>query len=234
MQTIHLASALPTSATPPAAPEIDGYTQPGASPNTDPIASNAVLRIAITGGGDDVEYHGVPHHLPEQHDPRAVDLQRLAQGLDGRPERPQQPRRGQLHRHRPGGHLRLVELRRPADGGILIDGGAHDNRIGEETLAGRNVISGNQRSGVHIYAENTRANIVRNNIVGLSPDGTRRVRNRTHGVDVDQGATLNIIGGTGTLQRNVISGNGVDGVEVVHHTDDRRQPGRRQLHRHRT
>ena len=104
----------------------------------------------------------------------------------------------------------------PADA-ILIDPGAHDNRIGEETLAGRNVISGNQRSGVHIYAENARANIVRNNIIGLSPDGTRRVLNRTHGIDVDQGASLNIVGGTGALQRNVLSGNSVDGIEIVHH-----------------
>ena len=37
-------------------------------------------------------------------------------------------------------------------------------------------------------------------------------------MDVDQGATLNIIGGTGTLQRNVMSGNGADGIEIVHHT----------------
>ena len=101
---------------------------------------------------------------------------------------------------------------------ILIDSGARDNRIGEETLAGRNVLSGNQRSAVHVYSENTRNNIIRNNIVGLSPDGTRRLTNRTHGVDIDQGATLNIVGGTGALQRNVLSGNSVDGVEVPHLT----------------
>ncbi|HYH91999.1 MAG TPA: hypothetical protein VD763_02480, partial [Candidatus Saccharimonadales bacterium] len=37
---------------------IDGYTQPGSSVNTDPLASNAVIRIAITGPGDDVEVPG--------------------------------------------------------------------------------------------------------------------------------------------------------------------------------
>ena len=34
---------------------IDGYTQPGASANTDPLASNAAIRIEISGVGDDVE-----------------------------------------------------------------------------------------------------------------------------------------------------------------------------------
>ena len=55
--------------------EIDGYTQPGASPNMDPIASNAVLRIAVTGGGDDVEYQASASRR-QQHDPGVLDLQR--------------------------------------------------------------------------------------------------------------------------------------------------------------
>ena len=59
VQTIHLLSALPDLSDASGGTEIDGYTQPGASPNTDPIASNAVLRIAITGGGDDVEYQAI-------------------------------------------------------------------------------------------------------------------------------------------------------------------------------
>ena len=121
-----------------------------------------------------------------------------------------------------------------AGGGILIDNGAHDNIIGEATLAGRNVISGNQRSGIQITQPGTARNIVRNNIIGLSPDGTRDLGNRTHGIDNDQGPNDSIIGGTGPLQRNVISGNDVDGVEIVHDSPDGRQPGHRQLHRHRS
>ena len=39
---------------------IDGYTQPGSSPNTDPIATNAVILIELDGsaapGGDGIQF----------------------------------------------------------------------------------------------------------------------------------------------------------------------------------
>ena len=47
---IQLASALP-SMFDPAGTVIDGYTQAGASPNTDPVVSNAVIQVEVRGGG---------------------------------------------------------------------------------------------------------------------------------------------------------------------------------------
>ena len=52
--------------------------------------------------------------------------------------------------------------------GVEFSAGANSNHIGEETLAGRNVISGNARHGIACYRA---SNIVYNNIVGLSPLG---------------------------------------------------------------
>ena len=61
----------PTSATPSGGIEIDGYTQPGASPNTDPLASNAVLRDRHHGRRT-TRRVSRPFRItsPEQHDPR--------------------------------------------------------------------------------------------------------------------------------------------------------------------
>ena len=48
--------------------------------------------------------------------------------------------------------------------------------------------------------------------------GTNRLRNQRMGVDINFGASQNLIGGTGPGERNVISGNVAGGVEVSHTT----------------
>ena len=66
-------------------------------------------------------------------------------------------------------------IRRAPGRRLLMEAGPR-NRIGDETLAGRNVISGNSPHGVTRTTRRERMNnIVRNNIIGLSPDGTRRL-----------------------------------------------------------
>ncbi len=111
VQTIALASALPDLSDSSGGTEIDGYTQPGSSPNTDPIASNAVLRIAITGGGDAVEF-AVLRMTSPNNVLRGVSIYRAWRKVwMAGPNAHDNVDRGQLHRHRPGGHLRLAELR---------------------------------------------------------------------------------------------------------------------------
>ena len=51
VQTIQISSALPTISDRSGATTIDGYTQPGATPNTDPVADNAHLMVQIQGNG---------------------------------------------------------------------------------------------------------------------------------------------------------------------------------------
>ena len=55
VQTIQLGSQLPTVTDTSGPTTIDGYTQPGASPNSSQFASNAQLRIALRGTGS----HGI-------------------------------------------------------------------------------------------------------------------------------------------------------------------------------
>ncbi len=218
VQTIDLGSRLPTINDGTGGLFIDGYTQTGAVANTATLASNAVLRIAITGLGDSVEEPAFTITSPGN----------IIQGLSiyetwrkvwiSGPNAADNLVAGSFIGTNPAATFVSPSFIGSAGGGIVIDSGAHDNQVGDRTLAGRNVISGTQRSGIQITQENTRANVVVNNIIGLSPDGTRRVQNLTHGVDLDLGSRQNVVGGTAALERNVISGNGNIGVEVAHLT----------------
>jgi hypothetical protein len=82
--------------------------------------------------------------------------------------------------------------------------------------AQRNVLSGNVQHGVNCYDENSNSNIVFGNLIGLSPRGDQSVPNRSHGSDWNFGCSYNQVGGAGTGERNVVSGNGRSGVEVSH------------------
>ncbi len=217
VQTIALGSRIDVTGT--GGVTINGYSQPGSSANTDPLGSNAVIRIAITGLGDEEEVPGF-FVTSSGNTFRGLSMYDLWRKIwMAGPNAGSNLVAGNFIGTNPAGTVQSDGFVGTAAGGILIDNGAHDNIIGEATLAGRNVISGNPRSGIQITQVGTARNIVRNNIIGLSPDGLRELGNRAHGVDNDQGPNGSIIGGTGALQRNVISGNDIDGVEIVHEVE---------------
>lgn len=87
-----------------------------------------------------------------------------------------------------------------ADQGPLLIGGT-------ATGAG-NVISGNA-DGVHLYASQA---IVQGNLIGTNPSGAAALPNTNDGIKVN--GDVNIIGGSTPAERNVISGNGANGIEL--------------------
>jgi len=89
-----------------------------------------------------------------------------------------------------------------ADGVILSD--ASSTIIGGVTAGERNVISGNASDGVYVYG--TGGNEIVGNYIGTNASGTRAVRNGGIGVNIDR-APDNVVGGTTTGERNVVSGN---------------------------
>ena len=102
--------------------------------------------------------------------------------------------------------------------GVFIGYGAHDNTIGGDTEGERNVISGNDLTGVGIHGGNTRNNTVIGNYIGLTRiSGV--AGNSQIGVDIYGGAHDNTIGGTGTGEGNVISGNGHMGIRLLGNAD---------------
>ncbi len=89
--------------------------------------------------------------------------------------------------------------------------GSSGNTIGGTTVAARNVLSNNINSGVGLYGSN---NVVIGNYIGTDVSGTLDRGNQHDGVYV-LGGTGNRIGGTTAAERNILSGNDRQGVELA-------------------
>ena len=94
--------------------------------------------------------------------------------------------------------------------GIFIDGG--DNTVGGQGSALRNIISGNS-TGLEIGQNATIGTVVKGNYIGLNALGTAAIPNAT-GISLTSTSTNSVIGGTNTLDRNIISGNSSFGISV--------------------
>jgi hypothetical protein len=87
------------------------------------------------------------------------------------------------------------------------------NTIGGTTAAARNVISGNNGTGIGVNSPSNGSfgNVIQGNCIGTDPNGTKVVRNIGYGVALIWGSHDNIIGGTLPGAGNVISGfNGIE------------------------
>ncbi|MDA2935492.1 hypothetical protein MYX82_14320, partial [Acidobacteria bacterium AH-259-D05] len=109
--------------------------------------------------------------------------------------------------------------------GIRIDDGAQFNVIGTngdgvDDDAERNLISGNTLDGIRIEDPNTDNNIVAGNYIGTDVNGTATIFNGQWGVGIWNFARLNRVGTDGdgvadAAERNLISGNFLDGVVIT-------------------
>lgn len=100
--------------------------------------------------------------------------------------------------------------------GILIFLGASGNTVGGASSASRNLVSGNAWAGVLIHGTGSSGNRIAANYIGTDASGTHPLANGWDGVRIFGSATENTIGGASEGERNVISGNGVDGVRLAH------------------
>ncbi len=104
--------------------------------------------------------------------------------------------------------------------GVEIDSAATGNTVGGTVSGSRNVISGNIQDGVEITGGGATANIVEGDYIGTDLTGTVALFNPStlnfgaDGVQIDQSASGNTIGGTTAQARNVISGAGLDDVGI--------------------
>ncbi len=97
--------------------------------------------------------------------------------------------------------------------GILVSNGAQSNVIGGDTADERNIISGNGNIGIAISGHNTMSNTVSGNYIGTDTTGMAALPNRG-GIRLEVQASYNIIGGKTAGERNLISGNTRDGIEI--------------------
>ncbi|MGB7989486.1 MAG: DUF4347 domain-containing protein, partial [Candidatus Methylophosphatis roskildensis] len=96
-----------------------------------------------------------------------------------------------------------------AGDGIQADG--NNWIIGGTAVADRNLISGNDDDGVQLFGD---GNTVLGNYIGTNAAGSAAIGNADEGIEIASTSSGNTIGGTAVGARNVISGNGGEGVLI--------------------
>lgn len=92
--------------------------------------------------------------------------------------------------------------------GAWIRDGATNNTIGPN-----NLISGNDAQGI-VLSTDAAANSVIGNRIGTDTSGTLPLGNAADGIQIREGASDNVIGGTNASERNIISGNSGSGITI--------------------
>ncbi len=184
---------------------IDGYTQPGSMPNTNPPGQgdNAVILIELSGaiapppsGGLNIEASecGVRGLVINQFPGDAIDIGQTFVAIDNVIE-------GNFIGTNATGTAAL-----PNGGGVAVV--SHpNNTIGGTTPAARNLISGNIGDGVVLGFG---SGSVQGNFIGIDVTGSMALGNGQQGVTSGGG---NLIGGDTAAAGNVISGNN-RGIEL--------------------
>ena len=220
VKTIQLASQLSISDS-SGGVTIDGYTQPGAAPNTAARASNARIMIEIRGNGTSTAL-GTFDAI------RVVSPNNVIRGLSIYNALDQI----QLYGASANGNRILgnfigtnaaatfSSIRGTFAGGtgIHLESSSHHNVFGTPALADRNVFDGAPYAGLRIDHENSDSNVIQNNIFGLTPNGLGKLPNHQSGIDVQWGASRNLIGGLGANEGNVLSAHPYAGVDLSHST----------------
>jgi len=214
--TINPAGALNIDAADNTGVTIDGYTQCNAAANNQWINGNAVIKIEIRGTNN-VMVFGL-HVLSPNNLIKGLAVynwHRQIQLLGSRAH----------HNTLEGNFIgtnaanTFSQFASGIEGdGLRVTIGANNNLIGGNTAEKRNIVSGNDQDGINVEGINVTGNVVINSYVGLHQNGLTRLRNGADGVDVAEGAANNRIGGLNPGERNVISGNNRDGVEISHNT----------------
>jgi hypothetical protein len=79
--------------------------------------------------------------------------------------------------------------------------------LGGSAAGDGNIISGNADDGIYFATAGATGNLVQGNYIGLDVSGTLARGNAQDGIDLDNGAVGNTIGGTAAGTGNVISAN---------------------------
>lgn len=186
---------------------IDGYTQPGASANTQATGNNAVLLIELSGANvgnfenvlwlrnvDDCVIRGLVINRA------AGNGIHITSGSGHKIE-------GNFIGTNSAGTSSLGNF---YNGVSVVDSTAVT--VGGATPAARNVLSGNGAHGVYLF-DGTSQSVVQGNYIGTNKSGAAAIQNGLGGVVIENNSTFNTIGGTAAAARNVISGNTV-GISI--------------------
>jgi CSLREA domain-containing protein len=193
---------------------IDGYTQPGASVNVEPIANDAVLLIELSGENLGAGASGLILNSVDNVTIRGLVINRfLAQGIliFGNSD-------NTIISGNYIGTDASGTIARPNGNGDLTYGivvySSNNTLIGGTTLDTRNIISGNTAEAIALWT--TSNTLIYGNYIGVAADGVTPLGNTVPstgaGVTIRNGASNTRIGGTGNGEPNIIANNSPYGV----------------------
>ena len=207
--TIQPLSALPAITD---AALIDGYTQPEAKPNKDPLRCNPALKIELDGSSAGLVVGGLVFNTGGQSTVRGLAINRFnGNGIvfGGSWVGPNTVK----------GNLIGTDLSGTLDmgnrgSGVSIWGGTSHITIGGTAVQACNVISGNDTHGIAIEFDSAGENMIQGNFIGTDVTGAADLGNSGDGVHIQE-ASGNTIGGTTARAGNVVSGNDARGVVIA-------------------
>ncbi len=201
---------------------IDGYTQPGAAPNTSATTSNARILIEIKGRGvmkpDGTAGFTGMRIISPNNKVRGLAFYNLYRGIhiSGSNAHNNAIAGNFIGTNAAGTFAYNGTIGEPFGYGLNISSGATNTAIGGTTRADRNVVSGNGNDGISVSYPGTTGTRIIGNIIGLNPRAVARLSNGADGIDLNYGVQNTQIGGDRREERNVISGNIGDGIEISH------------------
>ncbi len=206
--TITLLTVLPTITD---TVEINGYTEGGAAANSDATATDATLQIVLDAGGlaqalriaaPDSRVRGLDI---VNYSSRGIRIDAAGDGttIDG----------NFIGTDRTGGAASGFAGQSV---GIAVLDGADGVTIGGTAPAARNLLSGNSVDAVVLQADST---VVAGNLIGTDASGTAALPNGTGAAPHSAAVVINVgssnrIGGPTAADRNVISGNAGDALQI--------------------
>lgn len=182
---------------------INGYSQPGSSPNTATTGTNAVLKIVLNGS--QIVPAGPPGLYVTALDSTIKGL--VINGFDAGvilfPDGNQAGEGNRLEGNFIGTNASGTAAV-PNRIGVFPTGAANRKNevVGGNTPAARNLISGNNQLGVDLWDFAT----VEGNLIGTKKDGTTPLANETG---------VNVGGSSNTIARNTIASNILHGVRIA-------------------
>ncbi len=206
-ETTGVCTIAPTAALPHIkdAVVIDGYTQPGASPNTLADGNNARLLIELNGANIPSTTTDGLYFESGSNIVRGLVINRFSSyGIYLSYSNSGNTIAGNFIGTDPAGKVTLANSR----GGVFIY--SNNNMIGGTNPSARNLISGNRMDGLNIRGS---SNQVLGNYIGTDATGTVSLGNAFYGINVEYSSN-NIIGGCAPGARNLISGNGSVGLYI--------------------
>ena len=186
---------------------INGYTQPGSSPNTKAVGNDAALKIVLDGtkaGGDGLRIESASGSVI-----KGLVINSFSNtGIDISGDSVGTRIEGNFLGTDPTGTL---DKGNGNDGVALFDA-PKQTVVGGTTPATRNLISGNGDQGIDLGNSLSpgappEEHRIQGNYIGTDRSGTKDLGNRFCGVSLFE-TSANTLGGTTAASRNLVSGNG--------------------------